>query len=102
MRRADREHDVGLGEQRVDGPDVAKRGCARARVSSLRPSGAHDDLCVDPRTDRRAHLARVQQPDDHKTSASTKAKKATEMTPFIVKNAASSRRRSPGRTSECS
>ena len=46
--------------------------------------------------DRRAHLARMQQPDDHRTSASTKTKNATEMTPFIVKNAASSRRRSSG------
>ena len=52
--------------------------------------------------DRGTHLTRVQEPDDHSTSASTKAKNATEMTPFIVKNAASSRRRSPGRTSVCS
>src|SRR5205823_5929425 len=39
---------------------------------------------------------------DHSESPSTNRKNATEMTPFIVKNAVSSRRRSPGRTSECS
>ena len=41
---------------------------------------------------------------DHATSTSraTKAKNTTLITPFIVKNAASSLRRSPGRTSECS
>ena len=36
------------------------------------------------------------------TSRITNAAKTTLMTPFIVKNAASSRRRSPGRTSACS
>ena len=35
-------------------------------------------------------------------SAKTKTKKARLITPFIVKNAASRRRRSSGRTSECS
>src|SRR5436190_9425886 len=39
---------------------------------------------------------------DHSESARTNTKKATEMTPFIVKKAVSRRRRSPGRTSECS
>ena len=41
---------------------------------------------------------------DHPTSASatTKAAKATLITPFMVKKAASRRRKSPGRTSECS
>ena len=41
---------------------------------------------------------------DHATSTSsaTKTKNTTLITPFIVKNAASSRRRSPGRTIECS
>jgi hypothetical protein len=36
------------------------------------------------------------------TSRSTKAKKAREMTPFIVKKARSRRRRSSGETRECS
>ena len=42
--------------------------------------------------------------DDHQTIASaiTNAANATLITPFIVKNAASSRLRSSGRTSECS
>ena len=40
--------------------------------------------------------------DHTSTSARTNAKNVTEITPFIVKNAVSSRRRSPGRTSECS
>src|SRR5262249_17793612 len=40
----------------------------------------------------------------HQTTASTitKAQKTTLITPFMVKNARSSRRRSSGRTSECS
>ena len=43
-------------------------------------------------------------PADHPTSTSsaTKAKKTTLITPFSVKKAASSLRRSPGRTIECS
>src|SRR6185312_1417808 len=40
--------------------------------------------------------------DHTSTSARTKRKNPTEITPFIVKNAVSSRRKSPGRTSECS
>src|SRR5262249_48191605 len=43
--------------------------------------------------------------EDHRhvtASSTTNTQNATLMTPFIVKNAASSRRRSPGRTSECS
>jgi len=40
--------------------------------------------------------------DHSKTSPSTKRKKVTLMTPFIVKKAMSSRRRSRGETSECS
>ena len=40
--------------------------------------------------------------DHDAASARTKAKKTTLMTPFTVKKAASRRRRSPGRTSECS
>src|SRR5262245_42141092 len=41
---------------------------------------------------------------DHvtRTSRATNAKNTTLITPFIVKNAASRRRRSPGRTRECS
>src|SRR5207248_7902085 len=48
---------------------------------------------------RREHGA----PEPHVTASRiTKAAKTTLITPFIVKKAVSSRRRSPGRTSECS
>ena len=40
--------------------------------------------------------------DHRSTSARTKQRKTMLMTPLTVKNAAFSRRRSPGRTSECS
>jgi hypothetical protein len=51
-----------------------------------------------PRPGRKRSRGR---PDGQITSASTKAKKAMLITPFMVKNAAS-RRRLPGRISECS
>ena len=41
-------------------------------------------------------------PNHSSTSAKTNAKKTMLITPLTVKNAASRRRRSPGRTSECS
>ena len=41
-------------------------------------------------------------PDHQSTSSATKPRKTRLMIPFTVKNAASSRRRSPGRTRECS
>src|SRR6185312_8004495 len=88
-------------------------GQARAEAQQgrlPRPVRARDDeeaaaleLEVQPAQD--ALLAVVLlEPDrpDHRTSSSTQTKNATEMTPFIVKKAVSSRRRSPGRTSECS
>ena len=105
VRRADREDQLRLGGQRLDRAGIAKARGARP-VASLRPSDAHrprrGPFACSTRPTGRPHLARVQQADDHRTSASTKAKNATEITPFIVKKAASSRRRSPGRTSECS
>ena len=104
MRRADREDQLDLLRERAHGAGVAKalRALAGRLAASLgRPHDVVPFLLQDA-PDRRAHLTRVQQPDDHNTSASTKAKKAREMTPFMVKNAASSRRRSPGRTSVCS
>src|SRR5438067_3252304 len=47
-------------------------------------------------------LAEAARGDPGTTSTGTNAKKTTLMTPFTVKKAASRRRRSPGRTSECS
>ena len=101
----DREQKLALGDERRDGAGVAQAARPAPAVASLRPADAHSTSwpsVAERVAERRAHLARMQQPDDHRTSASTKAKNASEMTPFIVKNAASSRRRSPGRTSECS
>ena len=101
VRRADGEDDLRLGDERVEGAGVAEAGSAH--TSGVAPSlGRPDHLTVHGGADNRTHLTRMEQPDDHRTSASTKTKNATEMTPFMVKNAASSRRRSPGRTSECS
>ena len=104
MRRTDREDDVRLAAHGDNGSCVAKgpRTGARCLAATL---GRPDDVVavsLQDGPDRGTHLAGMQQADDHSTSTSTNAKNATEMTPFIVKNAASSRRRSPGRTSVCS
>ena len=53
-------------------------------------------------TRRRRSASRAPGPDHAATSSRTKPKKTMLITPFTVKNAASRRRRSPGRTSECS
>jgi len=104
VRRTDREDELGLTEQGGDRPQVTKGDGARARLVAPALGGPEHLVAVRLQclADRRPHPARVQEGDDHRTSASTKAKNATEMTPFIVKNAASSLRRSPGRTSVCS
>ena len=68
-----------------------------------------DELLEQPHGVRRARRAGDRHDDRqrplHRKStrpASTKPKKVRLITPFIVKKAASSRERSPGRTSECS
>ena len=93
--------------RRSGSPSPAQR---RSSVVLPAPFGAGDDeeaaaleLEVEPA--QHALLAVVLREAgraDHRTSSSTKTKNATEITPFIVKKAVSSRRRSPGRTSECS
>ena len=55
-----------------------RRGSRGARARRVAPAfGRPDHLAVDARADRRPHLARMQQPDDHRTSASTNTKNAT-------------------------
>src|SRR6478752_110268 len=104
MRWADREDHLGFVDERSERAHVPQS--CRARPGLVAPPlrcPEHVVAALAQRVaDRGTHLTRVQEPDDHSTSASTKAKNATEMTPFIVKNAASRRRRSPGRTSVCS
>ena len=51
---------------------------------------------------RRRRRAAAASPTYVVASTMTQTANATEITPFIVKNAASSRRKSPGRTSRCS
>ena len=87
---------------------LAGRQHRRRGIHPLGSSGAR--LRTGRRADERdpdgAPCAR--RPVDHSPAAQvtasriTNAAKATLITPFIVKNAVSSRRRSPGRTSECS
>ncbi len=104
MGRAHRQEELALGDERLHRPDVPEAAGTIVRPGAA--TGGRPEHVVVGRSqriaERRAHCARVQEPDDHKTSASTKTKKASEMTPFIVKKAVSRRRRSPGRTSECS
>src|SRR6185312_4957856 len=100
---------LGLDLERPAG----RHGQARAEAQQgclPRPVRARDDeeaaaleLEVQPAQDALLPVVLLE-PDrpDHRTSSSTQTKNATEMTPFIVKKAVSSRRRSPGRTSECS
>ena len=73
------------------------RSSARTSASSSRTAyGAPDAPVIATTTGARSRHRASTRP------ASTKAKKVTLNTPFIVKNAASSRERSAGRTSECS
>ena len=73
-------------------------------VSSTFDEPATRHVQVEPMQDALLAVALLDRAgaDHDAASASTKAKKTTLMTPFTVKKAASSRRRSPGRTSECS
>src|SRR5581483_8752521 len=99
VRRHDREQHV-RAQQLV--PAHVAKACRTDAGRLAAPFRAPDDVGVDAAADRGTHLARMDEADDHRTSIITKTANATEMTPFIVKNAASSRRSSPGRTSECS
>src|SRR5207247_624595 len=80
----------------------------RRLSGSVRPGDDQEpaplELEVQPAQDTLEPITLLERlrPDHASASASTKAKNVTEMTPFIVKNAVSRRRRSPGRTSECS
>src|SRR6185312_298010 len=90
----------------------AELACAGERLGRHRPGEhvpAEDDLSVSGHfsqhgVQRRQISVDVVEGRDLQiaASASTKPKKTTLMTPFMVKKAAFSRRRSPGRTSECS
>ena len=74
----------------------------RARDDGKAALGHRD---VDPRQHALAPVALLEPlPADHATSTSraTNAKNTTLITPLSVKKAASRRRRSPGRTIECS
>ena len=104
VRRADREDQLGLSCERAHRAGVAKRrraGTRRFAAALRRPDHVMAVRLQHPPTAEPISPG-WSNADDHRTSASTKAKNASEITPFIVKNAASSRRRSPGRTSECS
>src|SRR5262245_8897120 len=101
---------VGLDLERPRGRDREPRAePEQRRLPRTVRSGDDEEtaaleLEVEPVEDALRPVAPLQtsRPDHTSTSASTKAKNATEITPFIVKKAVSSRRRSPGRTSECS
>jgi hypothetical protein len=91
---------------RAEGPQLGERlGRHRSREGV---AADHDRRLArhffEHRFERREVAVDVVERRDLQTaaSASTKPKKTTLMTPFNVKNAASSRRRSPGRTSACS
>ena len=96
--------------------ELAARGCGKPRAEAeegrlaraVRPGDdeevARTDVELDPAQDAllAVPLLETAGTDHTAASASTNAKKATLMTPLTLKNAASSRRRSSGRTSECS
>src|SRR5262249_6173561 len=84
--------------------EAQERRLARA----VGPGHQHEVLLPDVEVDAAEDplvavaLLEAARTDHVATSASTKAKKTTLIKPFTLKNAASSRRRSPGLTSECS
>src|SRR5581483_584638 len=97
--------ELARGRHEQPGDQAEQRRLARAVRAGEEQERAPVDLEVEiadhvPEAERAPEPAR----GDHRTStsASTKPKKVTLITPFMVKKAASSRRRSPGRTSECS
>jgi len=92
--RRDGEPGAKPQQRRLPGP-VRPGDDEEATPPELEVDSAQDALEPVP-------LLEARRPDQTSTSASTNRKNPTEMTPFIVKNAVSSRRKSPGRTSECS
>ncbi len=79
------------------GPPGSLRKRYRGSLHALCSRHRHGSVTISPqRAPRGAPSAR------ERRRASTKPKKTMLMTPLTVKKAASSRRRSPGRTSECS
>ncbi len=79
----------------------ATAGAGIPPLRSLVPSSALAEG-ADAEESFRGAVRTAPAPDHVIASTITKAAKTTLITPFIVKNAASSRRRSPGRTRECS
>src|SRR5262249_20612687 len=100
-RRDVRSHcGVLLGLDRLE-----HRGRGIPPLRSLVPSTelAGEQRALEREADLFRGFVRAPPPRSHVTASRiTNAAKTTLITPFIVKNAVSSRRRSPGRTSECS
>jgi hypothetical protein len=89
---------------RETGAKAQQRRLAGAVRAGDEQEVVHADVEVEAAQDSLVAVTLLQRTrvDHSEASASTNAKNTTLMTPLTVKNAALRRRRSPGRTSECS
>ena len=103
---AARRVDIELATRRRGEPrhEAEQRRLARPVCARDNEEAAALELEVERPQRAAAAVALLERPrpNHSSTSAKTNAKKTMLITPLTVKNAASRRRRSPGRTSECS